>query len=159
MINLLSSCSFYEKLPEKELTIKSKDLETIKIITEDISKNIEQIADSNGYYSDIFYLNSERAKRKLKVLKPENYKEVYNLYKNGSILSIQIRKENCISFLLKFSKGNPILYRYTDELFLVYNNKCEWVCGEVNNGREETIWTKRIDSNWSLIKNKVLQKL
>lgn len=150
----LSSCSFYAEIPEDEIGINKDDLVKLKTIQKDISKNFEVIADSNGYFSDRFYFDTDRFKRKLKNIDLNNYDNLNALNKKGTIKSLRIISENCTAYLLQFADADPTFYKYWDEVWLVYHNKDNRKCGQVDNSQEKTVWTKKLDDQWTLIKNK-----
>lgn len=150
----LNSCGFYAEISEDEIEISEENLTAIKSIQDDISQNFEFIADSNGYFSDRFYFESARFDRKLKIIKPDNYKKLVDLNQKGTIKSLRIIRKDCSAYLLQFIDPNTLFHKYWDEVWLVYYNDEDSQCGIIDNSDGKTVWTKKIDDKWMLVKNK-----
>src|SRR5690606_183288 len=124
----LNSCGFYAEISEDEIEISEENLTAIKSIQDDISQNFEFIADSNGYFSDRFYFESARFDRKLKIIKPDNYKKLVDLNQKGTIKSLRIIRKDCSAYLLQFIDPNTLFHKYWDEVWLVYYNDEDSQC-------------------------------
>lgn len=150
----LISCSFYKETSEDNITVTDSDLLKLTNIQKDISNNYKTIADSIGYFSDRFYFETERFNKEMKVLKETNNSDLKELYNSGVIKSFRVINSGCYAYLLEAPEVNNLIYEYWDEIWLVYSSTEDSKCGEVNSPQETTIWTKQLNENWKLIKNK-----
>ena len=150
----LISCSFYKETSEGNVIVADSDLLKLTNIQKDISDNYKTIADSIGYFSDRFYFGTDRFNNEMKVLKKTNYSDLKELHNSGIIKSFRVINSGCSAYLLEAPEANNLIYEYWDEIWLVYSSPKDSKCGEANSHQETTIWTKQLNENWKLIKNK-----
>ena len=155
LLTVSVGCSRYAEMPNEEITISNEDLLQLKEIQKDISKNVEAITDSNGYFSDRFYFDTDRLNRKLNCIDAGNLNLLYSLYRKGTIRSLRIIDKECCAYFLKFKEAGAF-DKYADEAWLIYHGQ-DTTCGKSYQAHEHTVWEKAIDENWTLIKNKRVQ--
>ena len=150
----LQNCSFYSSISEDDIAVSANDFNEIKNIQEDILANINFITDSNGYYSNMFVIESGRFKRVMTSLRSDNYKTIFRLKGEGTLVSMRINKSGTTGFLLEGAEPNVYVNKYWDKMWLYYRVSGRNENVEVDNKYEKTVWTKELDSNWVLVKNK-----